>query len=59
MPCFARVSGVMVICSENADCGKSEQNSMLLLPVSSKIGSKREKVTTKDFNLQTILPQFF
>ena len=26
MPCFARVSGVMMICSENADCGKSEQD---------------------------------
>nr|DAR09830.1 MAG TPA: hypothetical protein [Caudoviricetes sp.] len=26
MPCFARVSGVIVICSENADCGKSGQD---------------------------------
>ena len=26
MSCFARVSGVMVICSEITDCGKSEQN---------------------------------
>ena len=26
MPCFARVAGVMVICSEITDCGKSEQN---------------------------------
>ena len=26
MPYFARDSGVMVICSENADCGKSEQD---------------------------------
>lgn len=26
MPCFARVSGVIVICSEITDCGKSEQD---------------------------------
>ena len=26
MPCFARVSEVIVICSEITDCGKSEQN---------------------------------
>ncbi len=26
MPCFARGSGVIVICSEITDCGKSEQN---------------------------------
>ena len=26
MPCFARVSGIIVICSEITDCGKSEQN---------------------------------
>ena len=26
MPCFARVSGVMMICSGNADCDKSEQD---------------------------------
>ena len=26
MPCFARVSGVIVKCSEITDCGKSEQN---------------------------------
>ena len=26
MPCFARVSRVIVICSEITDCGKSEQN---------------------------------
>ena len=26
MPCFARVSGVRVVCSEITDCGKSEQN---------------------------------
>ena len=26
MPCFARISWVMMICSENADCGKSEQD---------------------------------
>ena len=26
MPCFARVSGAIVICSEITDCGKSEQD---------------------------------
>ena len=26
MPCFARVSGVIVICSEITDCGRLEQN---------------------------------
>ena len=25
-PCIARVSGVIVICSEITDCGKSEQD---------------------------------
>lgn len=26
MPCFARDFGIIVNCSENADCGTSEQN---------------------------------
>ena len=26
MPCFARVSGVMVMCSEITNCGRLEQN---------------------------------
>jgi len=26
IPCFARVSGVRVVCSEITDCGKSEQD---------------------------------
>ena len=49
MPCFARDYGIMVIRSEITCCGKLEQNRALLLPVSSKISSKREMVTTKGF----------
>ena len=26
MPCFARFSGIIVICSKITDCGKSEQD---------------------------------
>ena len=46
MPCFVRVSGVRVVCSEITDCGKSEQNPAscyYLLVV------KGEMVTTKGF----------
>lgn len=50
MPCFARVPGVIVKCSEMTDCGKLAQIfSKLLLPLSSKIGSKIKTLTTKNF----------
>ncbi len=58
MPCFARVFGVIVISSKFTDCGKSEQDGAscyYLLVV--KIGSKKEKVTTK--KLGTFLYQVF
>ena len=53
MPCFARVSGVHVVCSEITDCGKSEQNlasCYYLLVV--KLVVKRGWVTTKDFVIE-------
>ena len=50
MPCFARGSGIMVICFKITDCGKSEQNPAsyyYLLVV--KLVVKGGRVTTKDF----------
>lgn len=50
MPCFARVIGNFVVCSEMCECGKSEQNLAsyyYLLVV--KLVVKRGWVTTKDF----------
>ncbi len=53
MPCFARFSGIRVVCSEITDCGKSEQNLVscyYLLVV--KLVVKRGWVTTKDFVIE-------
>ena len=51
MPCFARVSGIHVVCSEITDCGKSEQNPAscyYLLVV--KLVVKGERVTTNFYH---------
>lgn len=59
MPCFARVFGVIVICSKFTDFGKSEQDGAscyYLLVV--KLVVKGERVTTKNF-LAFYLALFF
>ena len=65
MPCFARDSRIMVICSEITDCGKSEQdfascNYLLVV----KIVVKREGLllrifTTHNLHIQITYFQYF
>ena len=48
MPCFARVSGIMVMCSEMTECGKSEQDlASYYYRLVVKLVVKRGWVTTK------------
>lgn len=50
MPCFTRDFGVYVICSEIAECGKSEQDgASCCYRLVVKLVVKRERVTTKNF----------
>ena len=49
MPCFARVSGVIVNALKLQIVANQSRIKQVVLPVSSKIGSKREMVTTKGF----------
>lgn len=61
MLCFARVSGVIVKCSVNADCGKSEQD---LASYYYLLVVERGWVTTKDywpnniFSNSSIIPRY-
>lgn len=60
MPCFARVSGVMVKCSDITDCGELVQNGAYcyyLLVV--KLVVKRGWVTTKVFLIHFFISIIF